>query len=258
MTRTKAAHPIRFLAGLLVIVLVLTGLLPWALSMQAGNTTTTIAISFEGAGNGLDPQGNRFDINEIKKDEIMTKAIKAAGMEGKVTAKELESRLYILPQAQRDTLKDLLTLSTISGKTENIREQMVYPTTFTIGLADTGLPSCFSDRKLLKEITKTYKAYLRSRYLGQTVSEPAYTKKEILALDYPEMMKVLAQNADSLGRYIAIFQSSEPQFVSKKNRAVICGSFSARRRAEEHGHQRHAEPGQILSAHKGSAEPDQL
>ncbi len=206
----------RILLILLALVLCVCYLLPWAKTLQVGSATTSLSITFEGAGNGLDPQGNLFDINEIKNKKIIEDAIKTAGLKGKVTTEDIQKQLYVLPQAQADTLKQLLTLTSINGKTQDIGEQMVYPTTFVIGLKDNGIPSYFTERKLLKAITLSYKDYLKSRYLGDVISEPAYTKAEILDLDYPEMMKVLMQEAESLERYIGVYATNEPEFVSEK------------------------------------------
>ena len=212
----KKGQLLRILIILFLVVFAGTYLLPWALTMQAGDTTTSFSIAFEGSGKGLDPQGNRFDINEIKNAEVLNAAIEKAGMTEKTNAEELANRLYVLPQAGQDTLKQLLTLGTIDGKTQDIKEQIVYPTTFVVGLRDIGLPSYISDRKLLKEIMIAYKAYLQSRYLADTDAEPAYTEEEILDLDYPEMMNVLVQQTEMIERYINVYAEEEPQFVSAK------------------------------------------
>ncbi len=201
---------------LLILVLLFTFVIPWAMTGQAGEAKVTFSIAFKGAGNGLDPQGNRFDINELKSEKVLKAAIIASKLEEKVTTAELRKKIYILPQAHQDTLRELLTLTTIEGKTQDIKERMVYPTTFTISLKDNGLPSYFQEKKLLKNILKEYQKYLESSYLADVNSEPAYSKEEILAMDYPEMMAVLEQQADSTLRYIGIFSKNEPQYMSEK------------------------------------------
>lgn len=208
---------LRLLIAVVVVTLLITYVLPWATSMQAGAAEASLSIAFEGAGNGLDPQGNRFNINEVKSEAVLKAAIEASGLENQLTAEELQKRIYILPYAQEDTLKELLTLTTINGKTQDIREQIVYPTTFQIGLQDTGFPSVISDQKLLTHILQAYTDYLESKYLADTAGEPAYSKEEILAMDYPEMVKVVNQGAESLLRYIGTYTGNEPQFVSGKS-----------------------------------------
>jgi len=217
MLKIKKGKIVGWLLLPLLIVVCLIYVLPWSQTFQAGRATTSLSIAFEGAGNGLDPQGNRFDINEIKNPEIIEKAIKAAGLEDKTTIDEVKTQIYVLPRVQADTLRELLTLTTIDGKTQKIGEQLVYPTTFTIGLKDSGFPSVFSQKKLLKEITNAYQDHLKSKYLSDTAAEPAYTREEILNLDYPEMVKVLEQEADSLVRYIDVYAKADPRFVSEKS-----------------------------------------
>lgn len=201
---------------LLVIAVLYTYALPWAITQQFAHTKTDITIAFEGVGKGLDPQGNRFDINEMKSDKILKKAIEKSGLAEKVSAAELQRKLFILPMAEHDTLRELLTLTTINGKSQEIKERMVYPTSFTIGLIDTGFPSYFSDKKLLQTILSLYKEQLKSKYLADILSEPAYTTDEILKMDYPEMMKVLEQEAESLLLYIDSYADNEPQFRSQE------------------------------------------
>lgn len=201
---------------ILIIAILYTYVLPWAATRQIGETDARITIAFKGAGNGLDPQGNRFDINELKSDELLKKAIKESGQQDTVTVDTLKKRIYILPQAQSDTLKELLTLTRINGKTQDVKERMVHPTSFNISLKDMGIPSYFTDKKLLDHILKAYDAQLKSKYLSDTLSEPAYTQDEILKMDYPEMMLVLNQEAESLLLYIDSYVSNEPQFSSEK------------------------------------------
>ncbi len=201
---------------ILIISILYTYALPWAETRQIGETDAQIAIAFKGAGNGLDPQGNRFDINELKSDEVLKQAIKKSDLQDIVTVDALKKRIYILPQAQSDTLKELLTLTRINGKTQDIKERMVHPTSFHISLKDMGLPSYFADGKLLDSILKVYDAQLESKYLSDVLSEPAYTHDEILKMDYAEMMMVLNQEAESLLLYIDSYANNEPQFSSEK------------------------------------------
>jgi len=201
---------------ILIIAILYTYAVPWVTTRQIGETNTNITIAFRGAGKGLDPQGNRFDINELKSDEVLEQAIKKSDLQDTVSVESLKKRIYILPQAEQDTMKELLTLTAINGKTQDVKERMIHPTSFNISLKDMGLPSYFSDKKLLDHILKAYDAQLRSKYLSDTVSEPAYTQDEILKLDYPEMMMVLNQEAESLLLYIESYTNNEPQFSSEK------------------------------------------
>ena len=201
---------------LLIIALAYTYLLPWQSTMQIGRASTTLAITSEGIGNGLDPLGNRFDINAIKSENVLSAAITAAGMKNKITVAELKKELFILPLSQTDTLANILSLTSVTGKAQDISEQITYPTSFVIGIKDTGLPSITSDKKLLANVIVAYKAYLKSHYLTDTASEPVYNENEIAKLDYPEMMEAMTMEAETLGRYISNYMKYEPKYASKK------------------------------------------
>jgi hypothetical protein len=212
--RTSKRRTRRWLFLILIIAILFTYGWPWAVSRQVGSTNADITIAFKGAGSGLDPQGNRFNINELKNDDILKKAIDDSGLTETLTVDELKRRLFILPQAELDTLKELLTLTSINGKTQDIKERIIYPTTFTVGIKDMDLPSLPADKALLNGILKAYDEHLKARYLSDLLSEPAYSQEEILKMDYPEMMMVLNQEAESLLLYIDSYAANEPQFVS--------------------------------------------
>lgn len=205
---------------ILIATLLITYGLPWFTTGQIGSTRAGLTIAFKGVGNGLDPQGNRFNINELKSDEVLEKAIKETGLHETLTVDELKKRVFILPQVEADTLKELLTLSAIDGKTQDIKERMIYPTTFTVGIKDMWPPSIFmdfKDRLLLNNILKAYDGYLKSKYLSEILIKPAYSSEEIVKLDYPEMMLVLNQEAESLLLFIDSYAKNEPTFISDKS-----------------------------------------
>lgn len=202
---------------LLVFSLILTYGLPWLLSGQAGTAKARIVLTFEGIGQGLDPNGNRFDINEVKEKEVLADALKEAGLEDQITVKELRSRITITPVVSDRALSQLTAITSVTGKTEDVTEKMIHPNEYLIGIKDTGAPSCFSSQTLLKQVMKSYQHHIKTAYIQNLSTEPVYSKEEIASLDYPEMVRVVEQEAAAMVRYAGIFAQNHPDFVSEKD-----------------------------------------
>lgn len=208
---------IKPLVVLIVLALLLSYAVPYALTGQFGTSWARISLSFDGIGEGLDPKGNPFDINDIKSDVVLKGAIEKAGLTDSLSASRLRSLIAIVPQVSSGALAQLTTLGSTSTKTLSVSEKVVHPSQFTIQLKDKGMPSLFSDKALLNAILSSYNEYLKAKYLMDAQEEQYYTKEEILALDYPEMVDILDQQAAALTRFVNGFVRNAPKFVGKES-----------------------------------------
>lgn len=209
---------IRHGVTLLVITIVITYIIPFALTGQSGSVSRVIGLTFDGIGEGKDPKGNHFDINVIKSDEVLNAAIKKSELKGKMTAKELRGLIAVLPHVSERALDNLTSFTPISDaiKTQNIAQRRVHPSQFTIQMKDRGVPSILRDRRLLDNIVDAYKEQLENTYLLDSDEKLIYTKKEILDLDYPEMMDVIRQQSQTLERLSNGFVRTAPKFIDEK------------------------------------------
>lgn len=207
----------KLIALSLVLTLIITFGLPWFLEGRTGASSSQISLSFEGIGNGLDPKGNHFDINEIKSEEVLKRAIDSAGLEDQINTEQLRKMIVIEPLAGSNALGELTKMSTTSAKTKSIIEKSINTGDYRITVKEIGLiPNPLESLKISKAIAKEYKKYFKEAYLvDSTISSP-YEKEDIFALDHPEMMLVMKQDSDSLVRYIGGFVNSSPDFISQK------------------------------------------
>lgn len=204
---------------LLVIALLITYVIPFALSGQVGTSSRVITFSFEGIGQGKDPKGNYFDINVLKSNKVLKAAIKKSGLEDKMTVKELRNLIAIVPHVSDKALSDLTSFSPVGGtsSTQDIAQRSVHPSQYTIELKDRGIPSAFRDRKLLANVIEAYTEFLENSYLQDATDVQAYTKKEIMALDYLDMIDVLEQQTESLGQFVNNLAKTSSKFVDEKS-----------------------------------------
>ena len=208
---------IKLLVIVLLLTVAVTYVAPWIVTGHTGTSNSNINLAFEGIGRGMDSKGNSFNINEIKSKEVLTEALKNAEMSDDFTIDQFRKLITIKPIVGREALNKLTYITAVTGKTEDVSEKASHPSQFIIGVKDVGIPSYSSTQKLENSLTKAYFNYLESKYLVNETSEPAYSEKELMELDYPEMMMDLYQQADALVRYSEGFAKSSPEFASEKD-----------------------------------------
>lgn len=213
MKKNKLA---KLLAIVVLITIAFTYILPWVSTRQIGDASAHLALSFEGIGQGLDPRGANFNINVIKSDQVLNAVIKEMKLEKKLTSKELRKLITITPNVNGGALGEITKISTIEGKIETVAHKIVRPNQFTIGVKDVNLPGPMTTNKILNTLLKSYEEYFKSKYLLSSGVEPTFTKKELLALDYKEMITAMDQEAEALVRYTNGFAKENQTYTSEK------------------------------------------
>ncbi|QIB69108.1 hypothetical protein Ami103574_07135 [Aminipila butyrica] len=217
MKRRLSIRTQKLMAVSLILALLITFACPWLAEGRTGSATTYISLAFDGIGEGLDSKGNHFDINEIKNEEILKKVLKNTGLEKKYTPQELKQRIVITPLAGKSALNELTKMNIRVDKTESVAEKAIHTGDYEITVKEIGLlPNPFANLKLSKALVTEYQNHLKTAYLKDSSVSLAYKKDDMFSLDYPEMMLVMAQEADALVRYIATFEKNSPEFVSQK------------------------------------------
>lgn len=205
---------IKILVASLILTLLFTYGAPLAIDGNWGQAYGHLNLSFEGISRGLDPKGNAFDINEIKSEEVLAATIKELGWEEKYTTDELRPAVSIRPVVSNQALDQLTALVEVEGKTEEVLQNRLNTGHYVIHVKTGKVLSMQESKDMLNSLLAQYQIYLKERYLSEMAVAPGYTREEVLALDYTEMMLVLGQEAESLTRYISSFMRSAPDFVS--------------------------------------------
>lgn len=200
----------------IVMALILTYPMAWISQGGMGESRAAIAITAKGIGRGVDPKGNPFEINKIKEERILKEAIKAAGMDGEVSAEDVSRRLSIQPVVSGNLLSRLTTPAEAGSLV--VQETMVHPSQFVLSLADEGMPSPRKTTALLNAIMETYEAYLEQEYIGDT-TEPSYSQENLMMLDYPEMLEALTLQANGLVRKAEHYAGRMSTFTSQNGLA---------------------------------------
>ncbi len=207
-----------------LIVLIVCGLIGTVLSVirftqDPGKTSAkaTLQLSFNGAAKGIGPNGNEYDINDVKTDEVLNSAIAKAGMEGSVTADQLKDNLVIKGIYPEDIAKSVLSYDSLLDFNANrsVAVTDYYPTTFELTLYSDFDPSVSEAnlKGLIRNVTEAYREYFIKKYSVKWDNEKGQEGWE--TLDYTQQITVLSENLTQTARYVEELYTKEPAFKAE-------------------------------------------
>lgn len=212
---TQKTHWLRFTIIVLIVCAIGGGALAAALYSRKAEkiyVSANLQLSFEGAAQGLAPNGSRYDLNDIMTDELLDAALQAAGLSGQCTAEQVRACMVIRGVYPKDVVEQLLDYESVldfkANRTLNIR--VYYPTQYTImlyGDMDAGL-SRSQLESLLTEIMKAYTEYFCRVYAFGV--NPVALEFDIEDFDYSQMLDVLSDSVKRSATYAQMLYDREP------------------------------------------------
>ncbi len=169
------------------------------------NSSVNIEFAYEGATYKLTPTGDAFSIDTIKDENLISKALTAAGFSGKYTPQQIIQNMStdgLYPKDVIEKIKEFNSLYNFS-ESRSVSQNNYYPTAYSIKLYDDFDPS-ISDgdlEKIVKTIAETYKeAFMKEYVYVLDISE--FNKLLILDdYDYFQRTKILKMKFNLLKRY---------------------------------------------------------
>jgi hypothetical protein len=192
-------------------LLLLSLLIVVALDMSSGKyLSSTISIQYKGIGNGMNPDGTRFDTNELISEGVIKAVFEEAKMPYQPeTLVQFEVR-PVLPAGIVNTIKTKREKGELYTYFPNEFEIRVHPMLFgEFGYEDA--------KKLSEAYQKGYEKFFKETYqypfvnLGNTFGNFDYTK-----YDYPEVTKVFENEYKLLISYLSVLQEEDPNYKSEK------------------------------------------
>lgn len=201
--RKRLGKTLLGLAVALVVALLGTYLLPLTYAGALGHTAIRLTLAYAGAEAGLAPDGTPLDINRLKSDDVLTRALAGAGVI-ELDAAGLRARLRIVPVLTADPTRGIIYGEAKGpGNTQEVVPAQVRPAAYTIVLSG-GLGG--KEQALLGEVARAFIAQLGSDYLAAP-EVAALAQRDLAQADYREAVALLAGRAQALeqraGRYEA-------------------------------------------------------
>lgn len=176
-------------------------------SVSTGEVSSIVNFSFDGIESGLDPNGNKFDVNDIKSSNIIKYALEELGY-GDMDPEIIKNSISI-DGITPDNVIDRITAYTpqYSSDTINtsqaVQETTYYPTQYEIKIVcEKANISHKEAANILNKITEKYQDIFYSNYGYNTALEKAVTSIDYTEYDYVDSITVFNTSLRSLQNYI--------------------------------------------------------
>ena len=204
---------IYILAGAAVFGVVLSVFL-FALDKKPVSASARLQLTFDGAAEGIAPDGRRFDINELASDEVVAEALKAAGLDSRYSVEKIRQSLVVAGAYPEDIVNQTMSYESLLDFTTNrtLTAERFNPTLFTVKLNNNFDPKISQKdlESILKNILTVYKAKFAEAY---TQGVPSNAATFVLSdYDYPQQLEILQQRLAIVSRYAEEMYEKEPAF----------------------------------------------
>ena len=214
---TKKTHWLRTS----IIILVICGIAGLALTsvLFFGNPTptsakATIVFTFNGAADGIAPNGATFSISDVASEEVLSAALEEASLKDKYTVEQLQDNLVARGVFPEDMASQVMNYESLLNFTAN-REATVttfHATTYDVSLYN-GFDKSISKaqlQSLMQSIMAAYKAYFAKTYSnGLQKDNPLFTLDEY---DYPQQLEIIQQHLSTMTTYAQEMYERQPTF----------------------------------------------
>ena len=215
--KAKKTHLLRnsivILAVCAVIGLALTSVMFFRNASPTA-ATATIQLTFDGAADGIAPNGAAFNISGITSDEVLSGALRALSLEQTYTPEDLRLNLVAQGVYPENMAAQVMSYESLLNFTAN-RELNVgdfHPTTFNIALYNRFDPSISRSglESLMKSVTDEYRKYFAKVYAsGLSTGMLVF---DLDNYDYPQQLDIIKGRLNMMARYAQEMYEKEPTF----------------------------------------------
>ena len=201
------------LAGAAVFGILLSVIL-FCLDKKPASASARLQLTFDGAAEGIAPDGRLFDINELASEDVVAEALKAAGFDGKYSVDKIRQCLVVAGAYPEDIVNQTMSYESLLDFTTNrtLTAERFNPTLFAVELNNNFDPKISQKdlESILKNILTVYKAKFAEAY---TQGVPSGTATFVLSdYDYPQQLEILQQRLAIVSRYAQEMYEKEPTF----------------------------------------------
>ena len=216
--KAKKTHLLRnsivILAICAIIGLALTSVMFFGKASPSTAATATIQFTFDGAADGIAPNGAAFDISGIASNEVLSGALRTLSLDQTYKPEDLRQSLVAQGVYPEDMAAQVMSYESLLNFTAN-RELNVgdfHPTTFNIALYNNFDPSISRAglESLLKGIMEEYRKYFAKVYAnGLSTGMLVF---DLDKYDYPQQLDIIRGRLNMMARYAQDMYEKEPTF----------------------------------------------
>ncbi len=171
-----------------------------------------VQFSFDGAAEGIAPNGYAFDISAVSSDEVLNRALEETDMAEKYTAEEIRAQIETTGIYPEDIVKQMMNYESLLDFSANrtLAISDYHPTLYSVKLYNGFDPKISKGNleKLLKAVMESYKNRFGELYAaGKNAVKISYNLEDF---DYPQQLTILTRTMEDTITYADEMYAKEP------------------------------------------------
>ncbi len=172
----------------------------------------SVEFSFDGAANGIAPNGYAFSADDIASDAVLNEALAAAGMADRYTAEQIRKQLKVSGVYPENIVQQMTSYESLLDFSANreVMAKVYHPTLYSVvldGGFDKSVPKADLE-KLLQCILTAYRSYFAGKYA--VGAQPAALPYDLEQYDYPQRLTLLKRSLQESADYAAELYEKNP------------------------------------------------
>ena len=201
---------------LILVVFIIIGIAVSIVVFNKNNRRTyaasSLSFSFDGAAAGLAPNGYAFDVNDIYDEEVLTQALKEAGLSDRYTVDEITPNLVVSGVFPEDLVSRMTSYAsfTDSSSSQQLALSDYHSTVYSVALYDDFDPSISRSELsgLLEQIMNAYRGYFAKTHANG--SSDGVDIEELGTYDYFQQLEILNNRLQQSREYAEEMAEREP------------------------------------------------
>ena len=179
---------------------------------------TSLELLYDGAAEGLAPNGGSFSIDGIRNEALLQAAIEENSLSDKISVEELSQNMVVrgsYPANIIDQIKSWTSLFA-SDPTREITVEEYYPTTYKVSLYNSFSNKLSSAqlKGLLNSIVSGYKQFYKDQYSAGMDWAAMKDLWKTGTYDYSQAITTLSLHLEMIRKYSKELYDAEPTFVT--------------------------------------------
>ncbi len=177
--------------------------------------SASIEFSFNGAAEGIAPDGNRFDLSGFTREEVLSNALQSAGLADRYTTGQIRANLVVTGVYPKDIVEQMTRYVSLldENSTGEVTAVDYHATLYSVTLYNDFDESISPDQLtgLLENIMSEFRAFFKETY--SVVLAADSTAEELSLYDYSQQLALLQQSIDQKKRFAEEMADAHPSFL---------------------------------------------
>ena len=177
---------------------------------------SSVEFSFEGAAEGIAPNGLRYDLNALTSDEVLNAALEDAGLAGKYTADQLRENIVVSGEYPKDIVDQMTRYeSLVTGNAGRVSAADYHATLYNVALYNDFDKSIARGdlEKLLGAVMTRFRERFERIYSVFLSADTLSSDLNLASYDYPQQLELLEAAALRYERYADQMGQDHPDFL---------------------------------------------